>query len=77
MIITPVYALTPGIQSPNQMELLAQHNPCRPVVVEGPHPLWLGKTCVYYYVLRAEPVPSEEKVRRVPSKCLIFSVCRR
>lgn len=56
------------------MELLAQHNPSRPVVVEGPHPLWLRKTCVHYYVLRADPLPSEEKVRKVPYWCLIFSV---
>lgn len=47
------------------MELLAQHNPSRPVVVEGPFPLWLRKTCVYYYVLRADPIPSEEKVRGI------------
>lgn len=54
--------LTPGIQSPSQMELLAQHNPSKPVFVEGPFPLWLRKTCVYYYVLRADPIPPEEKV---------------
>ncbi|KAK5876200.1 hypothetical protein CesoFtcFv8_027195 [Champsocephalus esox] len=51
-----------GIQSPSQMELLAQHNPSRPVFVEGPFPLWLRDQCVYYYVLRADPVPPEEKV---------------
>ncbi|XP_033961944.1 evolutionarily conserved signaling intermediate in Toll pathway, mitochondrial [Pseudochaenichthys georgianus] len=51
-----------GIQSPSQMELLAQHNPSRPVFVEGPFPLWLRDKCVYYYVLRADPVPPEEKV---------------
>ncbi|KAM9424092.1 evolutionarily conserved signaling intermediate in Toll pathway, mitochondrial [Pholidichthys leucotaenia] len=51
-----------GIQSPSQMELLAKHNPSRPVFVEGPFPLWLRKTCVYYYILRAEPTPPEEKV---------------
>ncbi|KAF3836753.1 hypothetical protein F7725_004217 [Dissostichus mawsoni] len=51
-----------GIQSPSQMELLAQHNPSRPVFVEGPFPLWLRNKCVYYYVLRADPVPPEEKV---------------
>lgn len=51
-----------GVQSPSQMELLANHNPCRPVFVEGPFPLWLRKTCVYYYVLRAEPTPPDEKV---------------
>lgn len=52
-----------GIQSPDQQELLARHNPARPVFVEGPFPLWLKKTCVYYYVLRGEPLPPEEKVK--------------
>lgn len=56
--------LMPGIQSPNQMELLAKHNPNRPVFVEGPFPLWLKKTCVYYYILRADPTPPEEKVSK-------------
>ncbi|CAN2391780.1 regulation of oxidoreductase activity [Pristimantis euphronides] len=43
-----------GIQSPDQMCLLAEHDPRYPVIVEGPFPLWLMKTCVHYYVLRAE-----------------------
>ncbi|XP_040887264.1 evolutionarily conserved signaling intermediate in Toll pathway, mitochondrial [Toxotes jaculatrix] len=51
-----------GIQSPSQMELLAQHNPSRPVFVEGPFPLWLRSTCVHYYILRADPTPLDEKV---------------
>ncbi|KPP63366.1 evolutionarily conserved signaling intermediate in Toll pathway, mitochondrial-like [Scleropages formosus] len=51
-----------GIQSPEQRRLLAEHNPSRPVFVEGPFPLWLRKTCVHYYVLRADPLPPEEKV---------------
>ncbi|XP_068164041.1 evolutionarily conserved signaling intermediate in Toll pathway, mitochondrial [Antennarius striatus] len=51
-----------GIQSPSQKELLAKHNPSRPVFVEGPFPLWLKKTCVYYYILRADPVPPDQKV---------------
>ncbi|XP_054609660.1 evolutionarily conserved signaling intermediate in Toll pathway, mitochondrial [Dunckerocampus dactyliophorus] len=51
-----------GIQSPSQMELLSKHKPSRPVFVEGPFPLWLRKTCVQYYVLRADPTPPEEKV---------------
>ncbi|XP_017282493.1 evolutionarily conserved signaling intermediate in Toll pathway, mitochondrial [Kryptolebias marmoratus] len=51
-----------GIQSPDQMELLSKHNPKRPVFVEGPFPLWLKKTCVYYYILRADPTPPEEKI---------------
>ncbi|KAL4648209.1 evolutionarily conserved signaling intermediate in Toll pathway, mitochondrial [Arapaima gigas] len=51
-----------GIQSPDQRNLLAKHNPSRPVFVEGPFLLWLRKTCVQYYVLRAEPLPPEQKV---------------
>lgn len=63
-----------GIQSPDQMELLAQHNPSRPVFVEGPFPLWLRKTCVYYYILRADPTPPEEKVEEPydPERCLDY-----
>lgn len=54
--------LAPGIQGPSQMEQLAQHNPSRPVFVEGPFPLWLRKKCVHYYILRADPTPPDEKV---------------
>ncbi|XP_059210196.1 evolutionarily conserved signaling intermediate in Toll pathway, mitochondrial [Centropristis striata] len=63
-----------GIQGPNQMELLAKHNPSRPVFVEGPFPLWLRKTCVYYYVLRADPIPPEEKVEEPydPERCFDY-----
>lgn len=57
--------LTSGIQSPSQVELLAKHNPNRPLFVEGPFPLWLRSKCVYYYVLRADPTPPEEKVGRL------------
>ncbi|XP_062849200.1 evolutionarily conserved signaling intermediate in Toll pathway, mitochondrial isoform X2 [Trichomycterus rosablanca] len=51
-----------GIQGPEQQSRLAKHNPNRPVFVEGPFPLWLRKTCVHYYLLRADPVPAEEKI---------------
>ncbi|KAF6730843.1 Evolutionarily conserved signaling intermediate in Toll pathway, mitochondrial [Oryzias melastigma] len=51
-----------GIQSPSQRELLAKHNPSRPLFVEGPFPLWLRSTCVHYYILRADPPLPEEKV---------------
>ncbi|XP_012706045.2 evolutionarily conserved signaling intermediate in Toll pathway, mitochondrial [Fundulus heteroclitus] len=63
-----------GIQSPSQMELLAKHNPNKPVFVEGPFPLWLRKTCVYYYVLRADPTPPEEKEEEVydPERCFDY-----
>ncbi|XP_044041135.1 evolutionarily conserved signaling intermediate in Toll pathway, mitochondrial [Siniperca chuatsi] len=63
-----------GIQSPSQMEQLAKHNPSRPVFVEGPFPLWLRKTCVYYYILRADPTPPDEKVEEPydPERCLDY-----
>ncbi|XP_031733567.1 evolutionarily conserved signaling intermediate in Toll pathway, mitochondrial [Anarrhichthys ocellatus] len=63
-----------GIQSPSQVELLANHNPSRPVFVEGPFPLWLRKKCVYYYVLRADPTPRDEKVEEPfdPERCLDY-----
>ncbi|XP_030195062.1 evolutionarily conserved signaling intermediate in Toll pathway, mitochondrial [Gadus morhua] len=51
-----------GTQSPDQVELLAKHDPSRPVFVEGPFPLWLRNVCVHYYVLRADPLPPGEKV---------------
>lgn len=57
-----------GIQSPDQQELLARHNPAMPVFVEGPFPLWLKKTCVYYYILRGEPLPPEEKEEVIDSE---------
>uniref|UniRef100_A0A8D0GCM6 Evolutionarily conserved signaling intermediate in Toll pathway, mitochondrial n=1 Tax=Sphenodon punctatus TaxID=8508 RepID=A0A8D0GCM6_SPHPU len=56
------YPYIVGIQSPEQRSSLAQHNPDRPVFVEGPFRLWLKKTCVYYYVLRAELLPPELRV---------------
>lgn len=63
-----------GIQGPSQMELLAKHNPNKPVFVEGPFPLWLRKTCVYYYILRADPIPPEEKVEEPydPERCFDY-----
>ncbi|KAK2852078.1 hypothetical protein Q5P01_008354 [Channa striata] len=63
-----------GIQSPSQMELLARHNPSRPVYVEGPFPLWLRKTCVHYHLLRADPSPSDGKVEDPydPDRGLIY-----
>lgn len=63
-----------GIQSPSQIELLAKHNPNRPVFVEGPFPLWLRKTCVYYYILRADPTPEEEKKEEPydPERCFDY-----
>ncbi|XP_067416557.1 evolutionarily conserved signaling intermediate in Toll pathway, mitochondrial [Emydura macquarii macquarii] len=57
-----------GILSPDQQELLACHNPDRPVFVEGPFRLWLKKTCVYYYILRGEPLPPEEQEEMIDSE---------
>nr|XP_020647245.1 evolutionarily conserved signaling intermediate in Toll pathway, mitochondrial [Pogona vitticeps] len=54
-----------GIQSPDQQSLLAQHNPERPLFVEGPFRLWLKNTCVYYYVLRAQLLPPEERKEEI------------
>lgn len=68
--------LTPGIQSPSQMELLAKHNPSRPVFVEGPFPLWLRKTCVYYYILRADPTPLDEKVGKPCFNPFVVLLCK-
>lgn len=63
-----------GIQSPNQMELLAKHNPARPMFIEGPFPLWLRRTCVHYYILRADPAPPDEKTEEPydPERCLDY-----
>ncbi|XP_056156753.1 evolutionarily conserved signaling intermediate in Toll pathway, mitochondrial [Lampris incognitus] len=63
-----------GTQSPDQIELLAKHDASRPVFVEGPFPLWLRKTCVYYYILRADPLPPEEKVEEPydPERCFDY-----
>ncbi|XP_078540420.1 evolutionarily conserved signaling intermediate in Toll pathway, mitochondrial isoform X1 [Lissotriton helveticus] len=65
-----------GIQSSNQQDLLAQHNPERPVVVEGPFPLWLKATRVFYYVLRADPLPPEEQREKVldPERSLYYPI---
>lgn len=58
-----------GIQSPDQQAALAQHNPSRPVFVEGPFPLWLRNKCVYYHILRADLPPPEEEVSYCQSTC--------
>ncbi|XP_040270945.1 evolutionarily conserved signaling intermediate in Toll pathway, mitochondrial [Bufo bufo] len=60
-----------GIQSPDQMSLLADHDPSYPVIVEGPFPLWLKKTCVQYYVLRAEP-GATKKEEVDPERCFYY-----
>ncbi|XP_004632870.1 evolutionarily conserved signaling intermediate in Toll pathway, mitochondrial [Octodon degus] len=60
----PVDSVQPhivGIQSPDQQDALACHNPARPLFVEGPFSLWLRNKCVYYHILRADLLPPEEK----------------
>lgn len=42
-------------QSPDQRELLAKLGDKQTVYVEGSFPLWLRKTSINYFVLRAEP----------------------
>uniref|UniRef100_A0A8C3U8N9 Evolutionarily conserved signaling intermediate in Toll pathway, mitochondrial n=1 Tax=Catharus ustulatus TaxID=91951 RepID=A0A8C3U8N9_CATUS len=56
--------LSPGSQSPEQRELLAQHDPARAVFVEGPFPLWLRGTLLKYFVLRGDPLPPH--LRNIP-----------
>ncbi|XP_045630492.1 evolutionarily conserved signaling intermediate in Toll pathway, mitochondrial isoform X2 [Ursus americanus] len=51
-----------GIQTPDQQAALANHNPARPVFVEGPFSLWLRDKCVYYHILRADLLPPEERL---------------
>ncbi|XP_056426392.1 evolutionarily conserved signaling intermediate in Toll pathway, mitochondrial [Hyla sarda] len=60
-----------GIQSPDQIALLAEHDPKYPVIVEGPFPLWLKKICVQYYVLRAEPA-ARKKEELDPERCFYY-----
>ncbi|XP_053573833.1 evolutionarily conserved signaling intermediate in Toll pathway, mitochondrial [Bombina bombina] len=61
-----------GIQSPDQMSSLAAHDPSVPVIVEGPFPLWLRKTCVYYYILRADPLPQKQEEEVDPERCFYY-----
>ncbi|XP_076977846.1 evolutionarily conserved signaling intermediate in Toll pathway, mitochondrial [Tamandua tetradactyla] len=62
-----------GIQSPEQQAALAQHNPARPIFVEGPFSLWLRDQCVYYHILRADLLPPEErKVEEIPEEWNLY-----
>uniref|UniRef100_A0A8U7NXE9 Evolutionarily conserved signaling intermediate in Toll pathway, mitochondrial n=1 Tax=Corvus moneduloides TaxID=1196302 RepID=A0A8U7NXE9_CORMO len=60
----------PGSQSPEQRELLAQHDPSQPVFVEGPFPLWLRGTLLSYFVLRGDPLPPHLRVN--PERSFYF-----
>ncbi|XP_005405725.1 PREDICTED: evolutionarily conserved signaling intermediate in Toll pathway, mitochondrial [Chinchilla lanigera] len=62
-----------GIQSPDQQDALARHNPARPLFVEGPFSLWLRNKCVYYHILRADLLPPEEKeVQEIPEEWNLY-----
>ncbi|KAM9313322.1 evolutionarily conserved signaling intermediate in Toll pathway, mitochondrial [Gastrophryne carolinensis] len=63
-----------GIQSPDQMSLLEEHDTNYPVLVEGPFPLWLRKTCVEYYVLRAEPNAAKKQKELDPERSLYYPI---
>ncbi|KAM6169087.1 evolutionarily conserved signaling intermediate in Toll pathway, mitochondrial [Erethizon dorsatum] len=58
--VDPIQPHIVGIQSPDQQDALAHHNPARPLFVEGPFSLWLRNKCVYYHILRADLLPPEE-----------------
>jgi hypothetical protein len=58
-----IWISTPGIQSLDQKVALANHNPARPIFVEGPFSLWLRNKCIYYHILRADLPSPEERVR--------------
>lgn len=62
-----------GIQSPDQQAALARHDPARPVFVEGPYSLWLRNKCVYYHILRADPLPPEDReVEEIPEEWNLY-----
>jgi len=42
-------------QSVDQQDLIEKHPPGRPIYVEGAFRLWLGLSCINYFILRAEP----------------------
>ncbi|XP_023288952.1 evolutionarily conserved signaling intermediate in Toll pathway, mitochondrial isoform X2 [Orussus abietinus] len=43
--------------SPMQEELLVKHDRAKPVFVEGPFKIWVGRASVDYFILRADAVP--------------------
>ncbi|CAI9591392.1 unnamed protein product [Staurois parvus] len=63
-----------GIQSPEQKELLENHDRNYPVLVEGPFTLWLKKTCTYYYILRAEPNANKWEETVDPERSLYYPI---
>ncbi|KAG1669354.1 Evolutionarily conserved signaling intermediate in Toll pathway, mitochondrial [Nymphon striatum] len=44
-------------QSPKQRELIEKHPPSEPMYVEGPYMKWVDRTCINYFVLRANCRP--------------------
>ncbi|XP_012585262.1 PREDICTED: evolutionarily conserved signaling intermediate in Toll pathway, mitochondrial [Condylura cristata] len=62
-----------GIQSPDQQEALAHHDPAQPIFVEGPFSLWLRDKCIYYHILRADLLPPDErKVEEIPEEWNLY-----
>ncbi|XP_073910136.1 evolutionarily conserved signaling intermediate in Toll pathway, mitochondrial isoform X3 [Castor canadensis] len=62
-----------GIQSLDQKVALANHNPARPIFVEGPFSLWLRNKCIYYHILRADlPSPEEREVEEIPEEWNLY-----
>ena len=60
-----------NIQSPEQQELLAEHNPIRPLYVEGAFHLWLRSTKMTYFVLRGDPFAVDEDELKTEGRSLI------
>ncbi|XP_072255634.1 evolutionarily conserved signaling intermediate in Toll pathway, mitochondrial [Pyxicephalus adspersus] len=63
-----------GIQSQDQIALLEEHDRNYPVLVEGPFNLWLKKTCVNYYILRAEPSAKKKEKILDPERSLYYPI---
>lgn len=71
--VDPIQPHIVGIQSPDQQDALARHNPARPLFVEGPFSLWLRNKCVYYHILRADlPPPEEKDVEEIPEEWNLY-----
>ena len=50
-------------QSPQQRELLGDHQADRPLYVEGGYRTWLRECCLLYFVLRSEETARSEQYR--------------
>ncbi|XP_055500948.1 evolutionarily conserved signaling intermediate in Toll pathway, mitochondrial [Leucoraja erinacea] len=63
-----------GIQNNEQKTLLSHHHPGKPVYVDGPFTVWLGRVSLEYFVLRGDPPsPESEATRKVdPERSLYY-----